>query len=410
MSAPGLKIGIDIRAASHPQSGGFKTYVKNLIWGLSRVDHRNHYYLYADRPFRVEPTPDFDGRRRIDVVGPDRIPLAGPVWREQVLLPVRARSDRVDVIHGPTGTLSVWSSAPAVVTVHDAIEQMAAMHGGAEAVQSGGKRRFMRLYYDYVQRLTARKATIVITVSECSRRDIIRFLRVTPDRVRVVPEAPGPEFYRPGTDGVARIESRESDPFILAIGSADPRKNLLSLIRAYAALPADLISRYRLVLVWTHQRLREQVLARARDCGVAERITSVSAPSDGELRLLYESATVFVFPSLYEGFGLPPLEAMACGTPVIASNTSSLPEILGDAALLVDPRSIKELTAALTAVLRDTAKRRELATRGVEWVARYSWERTAAETLAVYEEAAMLAAPSPRFSRATYRRGDTTDQ
>src|SRR5262245_2637439 len=168
---------------------------------------------------------------------------------------------------------------------------------------------------------------------------------------------------------------------MLAIGSADPRKNLASLIRAYAQLPTELIERYRLALVWSHRSLQDRLLTLARELGVADRITSVHGPTDQQLCQLYSAASVFVFPSLYEGFGLPPIEAMACGAPVVSSNTSSLPEVLGDAALLVDPTSTAGIAQAIAAVLTDPALREDLRRRGLARAGQFSWEQTARQTL-----------------------------
>jgi len=401
MDARRLTIAIDASAASHPQPGGFKSYVRSLLWGLSRVDRENQYRVYVDRP-----APDLaaasDGRFRLEVVRP-RLPLVGPVLREQALLPARTLLDRPDVAHFPAGRAPAWHPAPKVVTIHDAIEHMPREVTGAAPASFGTKRWLMHLYDSSCQRLAARTAAIVLTVSECSRRDIVRYLRVPEQRIRVVPGAPGPGFRRLN-EGEAPIGMEsEQVPFVLGIASADPRKNLASLIRAYAALPSELVACHRLVLVWTHRRLQGQLLDLARRLGVLGRIASVVAPTDDALCQLYSAATVFVFPSLYEGFGLPPLEAMACATPVIASNTSSLPEVLGDGALLVAPGSVPELTRALAAVLSDDALRAALSARGLARAARFSWERAAARTVSAYEEVAAGAVARSSRSEAHIR-------
>lgn len=384
MVAGRLTVGIDARAASHPQPGGFKSYVKNLVLGLAAIDGRNSYQLYVDRPVLGEMSTLGQSFRMEVVAG--RVPTFGPVWREQVLLPAKVASDELDVIHFPSGTAPVRFSGPGVVTIHDAIEHMPREVTGAAWAPSDLKRQLMLLYSRYSQRMAVRQATLVLTDSECSRRDIIKYLRVTESKIRVIPEAPAPEF-RPISRAMMDGMLVGLEPFVLAIGSADPRKNLAMLIRAYAALPADLIARYRLVLVWSHGLLKNQLLQLARDLGVLERVVSQSALTDEDLCRLYNAATVFVFPSLYEGFGLPPLEAMACGAPVIASNRSCLPEVLGEAALPVNPGSVTQLTQAMSTVLSDGNLRQRLSSHGLDRVRRFSWERTARLTLAAYEEA-----------------------
>ena len=380
-----LKIAIDARPASHPQPGGFKTYVKNLIWGLSVVDQHNEYYIYIDRP-TLEGIPALPTRSRVEVVN-TRIPVLGVVWREQVLLPWRGLRQHIDVAHFTVGTAPAWHASPKVVTIHDAIEHMPAAVTGASPPKWGTKRSMMHIYSKYAQRRAAQHAALVATVSECSRRDIAKYVGIPAERIRVIPEAPGPQFYPLKTPLEPGDAPADQDPYILAMGSADPRKNLACLISAFASLPVDLIARHKLLLVWTHRALEDRLLGLAREHGILERISSVFMPTDETLSRLYNNATVFVFPSLYEGFGLPPLEAMACGTPVIASNASSLPEVLGEGALLVEPRSVRQLSQALVSVLSDVELRRRLSLQGLARARMFSWQQTAVQTLSLYKEA-----------------------
>jgi glycosyltransferase involved in cell wall biosynthesis len=378
MRTAALHIAIDARPAAHPQPGGFKTYTRNLLAGLARLDEPADFRLYVDRPLADLA---LDRRFRVELLPTPALPVVGAAWREQVLLPARLRSEPADLLHLPSGTGAIWSGAPLVATIHDAIEQMPESITGVVASAGGPKRRLMHLYNSAIQRLIGRQARLVITQSECSRRDIVRYLGLPASKIRVVPLAPSPHF------GQLAEVAAPSEPFILAIASADPRKNLVGLLRAYAALPADLRRQYRLTMVWTHPLLQERLLEEAARQGIADRITSITRPSNAELCRLYNQATAFVFPSLYEGFGLPPIEAMACGTPVVASNTASLPEVLGDAALLADPRSPTALAGALEALLANRTLREDLGERGLQRARQYSWERTAAETLAIYREA-----------------------
>jgi glycosyltransferase involved in cell wall biosynthesis len=246
----------------------------------------------------------------------------------------------------------------------------------------------MSLYSRYVQQRVARTAAVVVTVSECARRDIAHYLGVDRARIRVIYQAPGAEFDVARLPRVACAENAVRGQYILGIASADPRKNIGALIRAYAALPVPLVEQYRLLLVWTHNLLEGEMSQLARTLGVDERIECVSAATPHDLAQLYRGAQVFAFPSWYEGCGLPPLEAMACGTPVVASNRSSLPEILGDAPLFVDPSNPAALAEALTSVLSNDRLRIDLARRGVSRARQFSWETAARKMIAVYEDVA----------------------
>jgi alpha-1,3-rhamnosyl/mannosyltransferase len=209
--------------------------------------------------------------------------------------------------------------------------------------------------------------------------------------VRVTHEAAAPRFRR-----VADSEARAgvcarfglTPGFVLAMGSADPRKNVSGLLRAYAALPTPLRERHPLAVVWTHRHLAAVLEDEARALGITERLHFLQGVGDDDLVLLYNCAAVFAFPSRYEGFGLPLLEAMACGTPVVAADNSSIPEIVGDAGLLVGADDTDALTQSLSRVLTEDTLREQLTARGEARAAGFSWQRCARETLAVYREAA----------------------
>jgi glycosyltransferase involved in cell wall biosynthesis len=296
----------------------------------------------------------------------------------------------VDLAHFPTNTATRFSPCPFVVTVHDTIswDERPPLAGFAplEALKRWG----MFLYNRNAAASAARRARRVITVSENSRRDLVQRLGLAPQRVAVIYEAPAQVFH-PIADRAVRSQVRAKfalrEPFVLAISSASPRKNARGLVAAFAQLAADLRAAYQLVILWTHGLWRDEIGKLVREHRLEDRVIFLSGVSDDELACLYNEASLFVFPSLYEGFGLPPIEAMACGTPVVASNASSLPEILGDAALLVDPRDTRALSDAVAAVLQKPELARELRAKGPAWVQRYSWERCARDTAQVYDEA-----------------------
>jgi len=224
-------------------------------------------------------------------------------------------------------------------------------------------------------------------VSTYYKRQIVEKLGIAPHRVTVTYCAPAPQ-YSPSSGGPATSKTSghlEGCDSVLGIASAAPRKNTGALVTAYARLAKALRDKHPLALVCTHAGVREILQAKIALLSLNDHVRLLTGVEDSELVQLYRSAGVFVFPSLEEGFGLPPLEAMACGTPVVASNTSSLPEVLGDAALLVDPTDVEALAGAIEAVLTDPSLADSLRHRGPAHCRQFSWERTAKGTLAVYE-------------------------
>jgi len=234
-----------------------------------------------------------------------------------------------------------------------------------------------------------RKADLIIADSENTKRDIIRFLAVPELKVRVVYLGVD-EMFRPITDHRQRSEVRQRyslpERFILFVGTLQPRKNLMGLVRAFAALNSGSDFPHLLVIAggvgWKNEGLRELIM----ELGLAEKVHFTGYVVEADLPVLYNLAEVFVLPSLYEGFGLPVIEAMACGVPVLTSVTSCLPEVAGDAALLVDPHSVEDMAAGLRRLLVDGKLRERCIARGFERARLFTWERSARETMVLFEE------------------------
>jgi glycosyltransferase involved in cell wall biosynthesis len=236
----------------------------------------------------------------------------------------------------------------------------------------------------------ARRADRVIAVSEFSKREITEHLRIMPNRIRAIHEGVDEGFGRlaaaittpPKEIGGERLDG----PFILALGAGDPRKNTLAVIRAYVSRWRELPNQEKLVIVGLRNWRSSAASDLVRQLGLSERVLFAGYVSEELLGWLYASARCFLYPTLYEGFGFPPLEAMTCGTPVITSNCTSVPEIAGDAAILVDPRSEKSIGDALVRLLGDEPLRRQLIERGREQARKFAWQNTVQKTLGVYEE------------------------
>jgi glycosyltransferase involved in cell wall biosynthesis len=250
------------------------------------------------------------------------------------------------------------------------------------------KRKLMAWYHRFIPELAARRASAIVTVSHFSKETIVTHLGVSPDQVFVIYEA-ADSIYRKveSQDQIAtalRKYNLTPGGFIFAIGSADPRKNMTALVRAYALLPISLRERHRLTILWTHGLLASDLAEEVETLGITGHVQFLESVPTEELVLLYNGASLFVFPSLHEGFGLPLLEAMACGTPVVASRNSSIPEIAGDAALLADAEDVASLASLIAMVLIDKTLQERLSLKGLERAACFSWEKCASDTIAVY--------------------------
>lgn len=379
-----MRIGIDARFLTHPQAGGFKAYTENLIAALGRVDTENEYILYVDRPpLGVSPPgPNF----RIEVASGET-PLLGMPWREQVGLARRASRDRLDLWHSPCLTAPLRLSCRSVVTIHDTIWTGKSRYGRAQ--KKGGRLRdLLGWYFRLVPRWAALRADGVITVSQAAKDSIVTDVGVPAERIFVTLEAAG-DHFRPVPEAEARAAvAREyglAGGYVLALGSADPRKNVPALVRAYAALPRPLREQYPLAIVWASSVLADDLTREIEALGVGHCVKFIRRVPDEGLVRLYNAASLFVFPSLQEGFGLPVLEAMACGTPVVASDNSSIPEVAGQAALLVPATDVPALSDAISRVLTDERLRLQMKADGLAQAARFSWDRCARETAAVYQ-------------------------
>jgi alpha-1,3-rhamnosyl/mannosyltransferase len=251
------------------------------------------------------------------------------------------------------------------------------------------KRHGMYVYGRWAAQAAIQTARYLITVSEYAKRTIVDRFYLEPQRVIVIPNGLAKKFRPLGEKDLHPIREKFGlrKDFILGITSASPRKNAAGLLDAYQALEPALQEKFDLVLVWTHGLWKKQLTQLLQIKGISHRVQFIENAHDDDLVGLMNLAGAFVFPSLEEGFGLPPLEAMACGTPVIASNRSSLPEILGDAAVLIDPTDVSAMAQAIRGILKNDHLAREYGRRGQSWAARYTWSQCAQATLQVYQEA-----------------------
>lgn len=383
-----MRIAIDARPASHTQPGGFKRYTEHLIRALVRSEPGANYLVYVDRALAQDffaPVSNVEC-----AILPTHVPSVGVIWREQVAIARQAKHDHADLVHFPANTSAWRLPCPTIVTLHDIIfwDERPALQDIAPAEKI--KRYGMYLYGRWAAKAGIKNARRLITASEHSKREIVRCFGVDPQRCEVVHHGVSQEFQRVADERILECVRDKFDlrkPYILGITSTSPRKNAQGLLGAYRALDPALQERYDLVLVWTHGLWKDQLDSQVQMQGLGARVKFVENVTNADLVGLMNLAATFVFPSFEEGFGLPPLEAMACGTPVIASNRSCLPEILGDAALLVDPADAHAIAKGIQDVLNNCALAQRLVERGYAMAKRYTWERCARETIQVYQEA-----------------------
>jgi glycosyltransferase involved in cell wall biosynthesis len=292
------------------------------------------------------------------------------------------RRDRVDLLHAMAFVSPLISPCPTVVTVLD----LGFLHY-PEAIKRG-----KRLYLQWMTRLSVRRAQRVIAISENTRRDIIEHYRVAAERVETVYCGVDQRFQPLPARDVAAFRQHKGLPerYILFLGTIEPRKNVTSLLSAYAQLVEDAPSEtsdLALVIAGAKGWFYRDVFAQVEALGLTQRVYFPGYVSEAEKPMWYNAATCFCFPSLYEGFGLPPLEAMACGVPVITSNTSSLPEVAGDAAQMVPPLDVDALSTALHELIARPSLRAERAQRGRRQAQRFSWAQAARQTVQIYHHA-----------------------
>jgi glycosyltransferase involved in cell wall biosynthesis len=376
-----MLIGIDAHYASY-QLRGIGKYVVQLVSGLVHTDQSNEYLIYGD-PQMFSP---LSGCSNVRFRNPTGLPY--PVW-EQLVLPVWARIDRLDLLHCPANTapLLLPRDLRLVITVHDVMYLLPASDLSASKVF---RQRLGNFYRRRIVPLVAGRASCIIAVSEFSKGEIAEYLKIVPNRIRAIHEGISADFPSladaietfPRKIGEGTLDS----PFILALGADDPRKNTIAVIRAYATSWHHLPNREKLVIVGLRDWRTSPLYGLVMRLGLNERVVFAGYVPEELLAWLYRSSSCFLYPSLYEGFGFPVLEAMACGAPVIASNNSSVSEIAGNAAILVDPSCEKSISDALLRLLCDERLRRHLIEQGRARIEQFSWQETIRKTLGVYTE------------------------
>ena len=368
-----MRIGIDARKL---HDFGIGTYIRNLLHELARMDHETEFVILS-RP---------DDREAVATLGENFRAVKETAGNysiaEQVKIPLALRRERVDLFHAPHYVLPPLDRCPSVVTIHDCIHLM--------FPQYLPNRRSLA-YARMAISVAARQSTRVLTVSESSKRDILRYVDIPPDKIDVIYNSYDERFHvEPNEEAVSRVRERFQlqDQFVLYAGNVKPHKNLERLIEAFHLVRSRGLDQLKLVLIGD-EISRYTALRRAVHRHQLHKYVRFLGflPLD-TLAVMYRLAGAFAFPSLYEGFGLPPLEAMASGTPVVTSNVSSLPEVAGDAAVLVDPYDAAAIADGIYRVLTDEALRNGLRRRGLERATQFSWESSVRRVREIYAQVA----------------------
>ncbi len=367
-----MRIGIDARLIFY-QTAGIGQYILRLTEALAEIDHQDEFVLFQSRKDRSRLVTAANFQRRI-LWTPSHHRFE-TTWMSAELLP-----HHLDVLHSPDFIPPSHTRYPSVITVHDLAFLL---YPGFLTPQSAR-------YYGQVDG-AARRAHHIIAVSQSTKRDVMRLLGVPDEKVTVIYEAPQPIFrqldHMEARQHVAAQYSIAGD-FVLFVSTIEPRKNLPTLLKAFRRMLDVYHPQVTLAVAGQQGWLTEQVNQTVTELQLGECVRFLGAVPKEELLYLYNAARIYVLPSFYEGFGLPPLEAMACGTPVVVSNSSSLPEVVGDAAQLVDPNDVEAWSVALWRVLSDEGLRAEMCEKGLRRASSFSWQRAARETLGVYRRVA----------------------
>lgn len=363
-----MRFGIDAHAIGRHLTGN-EVYVRNLLEQYDGLDRESEFLAYLSMPGADELVPERFAKRWVS---------NNPFRRLGFDLAQGLRRDQPDLLHVQY-TAPLFCPVPVVVSVHDV--------SYLEHPEFFPRARYLQLRWS-VER-TVRQAAKVVTLSEFSRLGISRAYGMDPEKIAVVPAACS-EIFRPQPRSQAQafVDGRFSirSPFILCVGDLQPRKNPIGLIRAFEELVANFPQlSHKLVFVGKDTWFAPRVHQIAEESPFGNRIHFTGYVNDEELLQLYSASDLFVFPSFYEGFGIPILEAMACGVPVACSNSSAMKEVAGEAAELFNPYSTREMVMAMKVLLLDKDYRAEMGMRGRENASRYTWRQTARQTLDIYQ-------------------------
>ncbi|KKQ78830.1 MAG: Glycosyl transferase group 1 [Parcubacteria group bacterium GW2011_GWC2_38_7] len=357
-----MKIAIDARK------------IFNLILQLINQNYNNELILFSDKG--LNHLPEFTDKAKIRVLGWPRSPILWTLLR----LPLSLFAKSVDLLFMPVQYVPYFCPTKVVCTVHDL----------AFITHPSYFKPLKRILYSKMTTYSVKKACRIIAVSQSTKNDLVKYYRIKPEKITVICHGYNRDLFKEkfSLEVIKKTKDKyglADKNYILYVGELQPRKNITTLIKAFNSVK-DSITKYHLVIVGRKGWYYEDIFKHVENYKLHDRIIFTGYVPEKDLPVLMNQAKVFVYPSLYEGFGLPVIEAMACGAPVITSNVSSLPEVAGDAAILVDPYNVDDIANAIYNVINDKELRESLIYKGLKRAKEFSWEKAAKETLEVFEE------------------------
>lgn len=356
-----MRIGIDARSMSI--EGGVKNYIINLVNCLTKIDKRNKYFIYYDSKKNFGT---FKQKNVSEVVMVNKYRFTIPYWEQKILME-RAIKDNLDLLHGPKNTIPI--------NLPKNIKKISTINDMTPFLFPNEMSYLDTIYWKKFIPLSLKRCDKIIAISKSTERDVKEIIPMVGNKIKVI------------YDGVneKKFYSSKRKKFILLVGTLRPRKNLKRVLDAYSTI-SKRNPDYKLLIVGKNLNQKKDLLEEISYLNLENKVELKGFLTDRELKKLYSQASLYIYPSLYEGFGLPILEAQASGCPVITSNISSMPEVAGNGALLVNPYNVDEIAEAMNKVLTDDKLRKNLIKEGYKNIKRFSWEKTAKETLKVYEE------------------------
>ncbi len=362
-----LRIGINALFIIPGKAGGLETVFRNLLPSLLRVDATNEYVVFSNREC-AGTAPQGRNMREVPCPVSAAFRPGKHLW-EQAVFPFWLKRHAIDVLFSPGNVTPLCSPCPSVTVINDAIPFIRPENFSAVE----------RLALKTLFHLSARRSAAVVTLSESAKRDLVRHLRIPPAKVHVAYLA-AEERFRPSAENAEAVLRKHAvrRPYLICVASSRPYKNVDGLVRAFSFVRERHRVPHQLVVVGLAGRAHGAILDSAAPLLRDGSLVLTGFVDDAELPVLYSNAEASVYPSKYEGFGLPVLESMACGTPVVSSNAASLPEVVGDAGVLFDPYDIEAMGRAIYSVISDEGLRATLRQKGFERARRFSWDGTAA--------------------------------
>jgi len=377
-----MKVGFDY--TSTIGIGGNSTYARELIHNLAKIDKNNQYFLYyyfhdflLGRIPRETNNKNF--KSKAICISQLKFPIPSKVMDRinKTMIKAFSRFNKIDIFHFSDPSIFVEGSYKSIVTLHD----LAVLHNSDWAKKSS-----LDFYKKNIKSILD-KANKIIAVSNFTKNDAIKTLNIDEKKIAVIYEGVNSSFY-PNLDKNYLKEKFNLENYILYVGALNPRKNVIGLLEAYSKLSIELRKKYNLVLVGVPRDVNfsDKVKKVIKELKINDQVKQFNKITNDDLPKIYSGAKFFIYPSFFEGFGLPVLESLSCGVPVIASNTSSLPEMVGSAGVLVNPENIEEMKLAMEKMLLDNKLYQNIKDKCLDQVSKFKWQKTAKETIAVYKE------------------------